>query len=117
VLRQAQLFVMPSRYEGFPNALGEALSCGLPVVAADCPSRPERAWQPGGVRELVRDGVDGYLVPPDDPLRLAQALAGLMADIAKRRQLASRAAEVTERFALETILDQWERLLQPAAAH
>ena len=114
-LQQAQLFVMASRYEGFPNALGEALSCGLPAIATDCPSRPGRVRRPGGVRELVRDGVDGCLVPPDDPERLAQALARLMADPHRRRRLAARAREVTERFSFETILDQWERLLYAAA--
>jgi GalNAc-alpha-(1->4)-GalNAc-alpha-(1->3)-diNAcBac-PP-undecaprenol alpha-1,4-N-acetyl-D-galactosaminyltransferase len=115
-LQQAQLFVMPSRYEGFPNALGEALSCGLPVIAADCPSRPSRVWHPGGVRELVRDGVDGLLVPPEDPAALAHAMASLMADPEKRQRLASRAREVAERFAFERILDEWELLLVRAAA-
>jgi GalNAc-alpha-(1->4)-GalNAc-alpha-(1->3)-diNAcBac-PP-undecaprenol alpha-1,4-N-acetyl-D-galactosaminyltransferase len=115
-LQQAQLFVMPSRYEGFPNALGEALSCGLPVIAADCPSRPSRVWHPGGVRELVRDGVDGLLVPPEDPAALAHAMASLMADTEKRQRLASRAREVAERFAFERILDEWELLLVRAAA-
>jgi glycosyltransferase involved in cell wall biosynthesis len=110
VLRRAQIFVMASRYEGFPNALGEALSCGLPAIATDCPSRPGRVRRPGGVRELVRDGIDGCLVPPDDPVRLAQALARLMADPHRRRRLASRTREVTERFSLERILDEWESL-------
>jgi GalNAc-alpha-(1->4)-GalNAc-alpha-(1->3)-diNAcBac-PP-undecaprenol alpha-1,4-N-acetyl-D-galactosaminyltransferase len=107
LLQQAQLYVMASRYEGFPNALGEALSCGLPVVATDCPN--------GGVRELVRDAVDGCLVPPEDPVALADALADLMADAPTRARLAERAAEVVERFGCERILDDWERLLHRAA--
>ena len=94
---------MPSRSEGFPNALGEVMACGLPIVATDCP---------GGVRELVRDGVDGRLVRPEDPA----ALADLMADPGKRAQLAARAVEVVERFGCERILDDWERLLHRAAA-
>jgi glycosyltransferase involved in cell wall biosynthesis len=109
ILRQAGLFVLPSRHEGFPNALGEAMSCGLPVIAADCPSRPRRPG-PGGVRELVRDGVDGWLVPPGDAAALARAMAGLMADPARRAALGARAAEVVERFGLEAILDRWEQL-------
>jgi GalNAc-alpha-(1->4)-GalNAc-alpha-(1->3)-diNAcBac-PP-undecaprenol alpha-1,4-N-acetyl-D-galactosaminyltransferase len=106
LLQSAQLYAMASRCEGFPNALGEAMSCGLPVVATDCP---------GGVRELVRERVDGCLVPPDDPGALADALADLMADPAKRAQMGARAGEVVERFACEKILDDWEWLLQRAA--
>jgi glycosyltransferase involved in cell wall biosynthesis len=106
ILQIAQLYVMASRCEGFPNALGEAMSCGLPVVATDCP---------GGVRELVRERVDGCLVPPDDPGALADALAELMADPAKRAEMGARAGEVVERFACERILDDWEWLLQRAA--
>ena len=115
LLQQAELFVMASRYEGFPNALGEAMSCGLPAIATDCPSRPGRVRRPGGVRELVRDGVDGCLVPPDDPVQLAEALASLIGDPHRRRRLAARAREVTQRFSFETILDEWERLLRAAA--
>jgi glycosyltransferase involved in cell wall biosynthesis len=107
LLQSAQLYVMASRCEGFPNALGEAMSCGLPAIATDCP---------GGVRELLRDGVDGCLVPPDDAATLADALADLMADPEKRTRLGRRAEEVVERFGCEKTLDEWEQLLQRATA-
>lgn len=64
-LGRAALFVLPSRWEGLPATLVEALACGCPVVAADCP---------GGVREALQDGRLGRLVPPED----AGALAGAM---------------------------------------
>jgi GalNAc-alpha-(1->4)-GalNAc-alpha-(1->3)-diNAcBac-PP-undecaprenol alpha-1,4-N-acetyl-D-galactosaminyltransferase len=103
VLRRASVFVMSSRFEGFGNTLAEAMSCGLPVISFDCPSGP---------RQLIRDGIDGLLVQPDDLGALATGIERLVLDRDLARRLGSRAPEIVDRFALSRVLERWDSVFE-----
>ena len=87
---RADLFLLPSRYEGFPNVLLEAMASGCCCVSSDCPQGPA---------ELIRDGVNGRLLPNDaNPQTWADVVSALLVDSDVRRRLACRALEVRQRF-------------------
>jgi glycosyltransferase involved in cell wall biosynthesis len=101
VLAASDLFVFPSRHEGFGVALVEALACGCQIVASDCPHGPS---------EILRQGTFGQLVPPDDPQALAAAMIrSLDGEIRfDPGHLRLRA----EDFTAEAALASWVALLQ-----
>jgi glycosyltransferase involved in cell wall biosynthesis len=101
-LGRAAIFVLPSRFEGFPNALLEAMGMGMAVISSDCQSGPS---------ELVRNGVNGYLVPVEDVAALARRLAELMKDAATRERLGKAALEVRELYAEQRVMERWWSIL------
>ena len=98
---EADLYVMTSLFEGFPNALGEAMSYGLPVISVDCDTGP---------RDIIRHQVDGLLVPQNDHHALVETLKMLMGDKMLRQQYAERSVEIRERLSIENISSLWEVL-------
>lgn len=102
VLHGGDLFVMSSHYEGFSNALLEAMACGLAVIATDCTS---------SVREIIRDGVNGIVVPANDVNALASAMDRLMEDQGECKRLGALGGDVIKRFGVERVMGMWDALL------
>jgi glycogen synthase len=91
---RCSIFVAPSRFESFGLVAAEAMAFGKPVVAGDN----------AGLRSVVEDGSNGYLVGADDPTALEEALASLLASPALREQFGARSRELfEERFAVATM--------------
>ena len=96
------LFVLSSLYEGLPGVLIEAMGCGCPVVATDCPSGP---------REILLDGRYGPLVPVADVPALAEAMQASLDHPVAREALLARAGD----FSIETSTKRFERLIEDLA--
>jgi len=95
LLRDSQIFVLPSRSEGFSNAIIEAMASSLPVVAT----------RVGGNGEAVADGVSGYLVPPEDVDALASAIERLLIDPLKAIKMGAAGRQlVVERFTADAMM-------------
>lgn len=103
----AALFVLSSRFEGFPNVLIEALAAGLPTIACDCPFGPS---------DIMAGGTSGLLVPPDDERALADALDRMMGDGELRARFAAAAPAAVVPFAPARVMAAWDEVLTRASA-
>lgn len=101
-MQQASIFALPSRFEGMPNALLEAMASGLPSVVSD--SSP-------GPLEMVSDGRQGLVVPSEDANALSEALERLIADEPLRRQLGAAAQETLRSLDWDVVESHWRSLL------
>lgn len=103
-LNAADLVIHPSLQEIFPNAVGEAMACARPVIAADA----------GGTAELMgHDGSAGVLVPPNDPESLARETAALLRDADRRARLGAAArCRIESEFTLGRMIDGYEAALE-----
>lgn len=97
-LQNADIFVLSSHSEGIANAVLEAMACGLPVVTTDC----------GGMREVITNGVDGFVVPVRDPQAMADALETLMMNKTLRTTIGAAARRrIIESFTLDQQAEQF----------
>ncbi len=101
----ADIFVLPSHYEGFPNALLEAMAVGLPVIATDCPSGPA---------ELLDRGRYGMLVSPGDPCQLSAAMRTMAADSTLRQRLTNKSLARASSYTIDNMVRQYEQVLLDA---
>jgi glycosyltransferase involved in cell wall biosynthesis len=99
-LLTAAIYAQPSRYEGFPNALLEAMACGLPAI-----STHQAAYM------LIKDGVNGLLVSADDVDQLTSALKRLMESPELRTNVGRNALKVLETYGQERVMDLWDKTL------
>jgi len=104
-LAAATLFVLPSRYEGFPSALLEALAAGVPCLATDCPSGPAAVLGASGAALLVANHTSA----------LADGLLRMIQDVERREALGRRGIAVARRFSWESMVTAYEEVLQHAA--
>jgi glycosyltransferase involved in cell wall biosynthesis len=100
-MAQADVFALSSHYEGFGNVVVEAMACGVPVVATSSP----------GTRDIVSDGVDGFLVDSHEPDPFAAALAKLVTDGALRARLSAAALAKARRYDTATVAACYDRVL------
>ena len=102
LVRTASLFWLTSRWEGMPNVVLEAMASGVPVIATDV----------GGTGELVQDGVDGFVVAPNDADAFVRHSRDLLRDTAMRRRCAAAARAHAERFSMPRMIDAMARLYE-----
>lgn len=103
VIVQHKVFVLTSDFEGLPNALIEAMACGLVCISTDC--------SPGGARELIVDGQNGYIVPCGNFNLLCERIIEAFENDKKSEQVAKNAMLISKKLDEDCIYDQWEEYI------
>lgn len=103
VYQQASFLVLPSRSEGFGMVLIEAMACGVPCVAFDCPCGP---------RDIIQDGKNGFLVKPQDTAELAQHIEKLINNEQLRKNMGTFAKQTAQQYLMERIAILWKNLFE-----
>lgn len=96
--KQSSIFVMTSRSEGLPMVLGEAMQCGLPVIAYDCPTGP---------REFIKNNINGFLIDDDDSECFILKLTHLMDDASERERMGRDGRNMSLTLLPANIVNNW----------
>ena len=99
VLSEAEIFVLSSDFEGMPNALMEAMAAGIPCISTDCPC--------GGPRSLIRDGVNGILVPVKNENALKEAIIYLKRNDDIRMKIGQESAKSSIGYTIDNVGNLW----------
>lgn len=102
-MAKADLFVLSSLFEGFGNVIVEAMACGTPVVSTDCPTGPA---------EIIESGVNGILVPPENPEALAEGIIRVLSDTQLQQQLSQQGKIRSLDFSVAKIATMYGNLFQ-----
>lgn len=104
-LNNSDIYLMTSKQEGFPNALCEAMATGVPVVAFECHE---------GLRDIVKNGENGFLVPPDDVNTMVEHIEILIQNDDLRYTFSRNARQITGKFNVLNTVNMWEEMINRA---
>ena len=102
-MSDAAMFVLPSNYEGMPNALMEAMALGLPVISTDCPC--------GGSRYWIEPGITGQLVPVKNVKSMTQAIEYYILNPEEAEKMGKKARQRLEEATLDKVYEQWKKYI------
>lgn len=102
-LSEGSVFAFSSRFEGFGMVITEAMACGLPPVAFACPCGP---------KDIINNGIDGFLTNPGDIDTLAEKINYLIENEGLRKEMGKKARNRAERFRIELIAQEWDSLFR-----
>ncbi len=102
-LQEGSIYLMTSRFEGFPMVLIEAMACGLPAIAFACKCGPS---------EIIKHENDGYLIPQDNHTLFIEKLLSLTNNESIRIEMGKQATKNIQRFSKKNVMDQWEKLFR-----
>lgn len=107
VLSKAKFFVLSSDFEGISNALLEAMSIGLPCISTRC--------RPGGAEFLIKDGINGLLIPTGDVEALAEKMDYMVQNPTIANKMGNEARKITERLSSDVIIKMWNEYIEGLA--